>query len=95
MDYEEILDLALGAHSPHTSLRTIFDPSSDEWNRTTIDKKLDMLQRILNTKEISLSVLLYVYRNYYTEELSNKAYVVDAIPDALEILLEHSLLKND
>ena len=95
MDYEEILDVALGAHSPHRSLRTIFDPSSNEWNRTTIDKKLDMLQRILNTKEISLSVLLYVYRNYYTEELSNKAYVVDAIPDALEILLEHSLLKND
>lgn len=66
MNYEEILDKAIGVSSPHRSLRTIFDPASDEWKRTTIDKKLEMLQRILDTKEISLPVLLHVYRNYYT-----------------------------
>lgn len=32
MDYEEILGVALGAHSPHRSIRTVCDPSSDEWN---------------------------------------------------------------
>jgi len=95
MNYQEIADEVLGKYSPHRTLRTIFDPLSDEWTRTTPDKKLEILANILDTKKITLSQILMQYRYYYEEELSNKAYVVDAIPDALQLLLEHSLLKKN
>lgn len=93
MYYQEVVDEVLGGSSPHRTLRTLFDHLSDEWNRTTLDQKVDMLQRILQSEKITLPVLLLQYRYYYEEELANKAYVVDAIEDSLEILLQHALTK--
>lgn len=94
MNYQEIVDEAVGVISKHRTLRTVFDPLSDEWTRTTMEKKLEILEKVLQTKKITLPELLMQYRYYYEEELSNKAYVVDAIPDALELLLQHSLLNK-
>ncbi|WP_332025485.1 hypothetical protein [Kaistella sp.] len=94
MYYQEIADKVLGQYSPHRTLRTVFDYLSDEWTRTTIDKKLEILEQMLDTGEITLGFILNEYRHYYTEELSNKAYVVDAIEDSFEILLEHSLKRK-
>ena len=94
MDYQEIADEVLGQYSPHRTLRTLFDPLSDEWSRTTVVKKLEILEKVLQTKKITLPELLMQYRYYYEVELSNKAYVVDAIPDALELLLQHAILKK-
>lgn len=94
MYYQEVVDEVLGECSPHRTLRTLFDNLSDEWTRTTLDQKIDILERILNSDKIELPGLLMEYRHYYTEELSNKAYVIDKIEDSLEILLQHALTKK-
>ena len=94
MYYQEIADQVLGKYSPHRTLRTVFDYLSHEWSQTTIDEKLNILKKMLDTGDITLGHILLEYRHYYTEELTNKAYVVDAIEESLEILLEHSIKKH-
>ena len=47
--YQEIVDEIFGSYYQHRTLRTLFDPYSHEWNDTTIEKKLIILKKILDS----------------------------------------------
>lgn len=87
MHYQEKIDKIFGKGSlwKHRTLRTLFDPNSSEYNQTTMDKKLEILNTI-KENEIDLTELLNNYKEFYTEE--NKIHVVDVADEGLEILLK-------
>ena len=87
MHYQQKLDEIFGKESlwKHRTLRTLFDPNSSEYNQTTMDKKLEILNTIRENK-IELNELLDQYKEFYTEE--NKIHVVDVADEGLEILLK-------
>ena len=87
MHYQQKLDKIFGKGSlwKHRTLRTLFDPNSSEYNQTTMDKKIEILNTIRENK-IDLNELLYEYKEFYTEE--NKIHVVDVADEGLEILLK-------
>jgi len=87
MHYQQKLDKIFGKGSlwKHRTLRTLFDPNSSEYNQTTMDKKLEILNTIRESK-IDLNELLDEYKEFYTEE--NKILVVDVADEGLEILLK-------
>ena len=89
--YQEIVDEIFGSQYKHRTLRTIFDPNSSEWNDTTIEKKLKILKKILESKKINLEKLINAYKNFYTKELSNKGHVINSLEDGLLILLQNAL----
>lgn len=87
MHHQQKLDKIFGKGSlwKHRTLRTLFDPNSSEYNQTTMDKKLEILNTIRENK-IDLNELLDEYKEFYTEE--NKIHVVDVADEGLEILLK-------
>jgi len=87
MHYQQKLDKIFGKGSlwKHRTLRTLFDPNSSEYNQTTMDKKLEILNTIRGNK-IDLNELLDEYKEFYKEE--NKIHVVDVADEGLEILLK-------
>lgn len=87
MHYQQKLDKIFGKGSlwKHRTLRTLFDPNSSEYNQTTMDKKLEILNAIRENK-IDLNELIDEYKEFYTEE--NKIHVVDVADEGLEILLK-------
>ncbi len=92
--YQEIVDEVFGtSFYQHRTLRTCFDPQSSEWSETTIEKKVEILKKILTSEKITLDKLIFGYKYYYTHELTNKSYVVNSLEDALIILLNKSLIK--
>lgn len=88
--YQEIVDEIFGSLYKHRTLRTLFDPSSSEWNDTTIEKKIDILKKILNSKKISLDNLILGYKHFYSKELANKGHVLNSLEDGLIILLQNA-----
>jgi hypothetical protein len=89
--YQEIIDEIFGSLYKHRTLRTLFDPNSSEWNDTTIEKKVEILKTILESKKINLDKLIFGYKHFYSTELSNKGHVLNSLEDGLIILLENSL----
>ena len=90
MHYQEKIDKIFGKGSlwKHRTLRTLFDPNSSEYNQTTMDKKLEILNKI-KENEIDLTELLNDYKEFYTEE--NKIHVVDVADEGLERLLKEEM----
>ena len=89
--YQERVDEIFGSLYRHRTLRTLFDPNSSEWSDTTIEKKLEILKIILDSKKIDLPQLIYGYKTFYSKELSNKGHVLDSLEEGLSILLQNSL----
>ncbi len=89
MHYQQKIDKIFGKGSlwKHRTLRTLFDPNSSEYNQTTMEKKLEILQKI-KENNIDLPELLNDYKEFYTEE--NKIHVVDIAEEGLEILLKNT-----
>lgn len=87
MHYQQKLDKIFGKGSlwKHRTLRTLFDPNSSEYNQTTMDKKLEIMNTIRENK-IDLNKLIDEYKEFYTEE--NKIHVVDVADEGLERLLK-------
>lgn len=87
MHYQEKIDKIFGKGSiwKHRTLRTLFDPFSSEYNQTTMEKKVEILQTIRENK-IDLNELIDDYKEFYTEE--NKIHVVDVADEGLKILLK-------
>lgn len=81
---------ALEASEPciYTSLRTCLDPESEEWNQTTMQKKIDMLKKII-AKGHSLQELIIDYRAFYIEKKNIE--VAQRTIDGLMELLNHFL----
>ncbi|WP_188442848.1 hypothetical protein [Planktosalinus lacus] len=91
--YQEIVDEIFGSYYKHRTLRTLFDPNSNEWNHTTIEEKLEILKKILDSNKITLKELILGYKNFYTFELANKEHVLSSLEDSLIIILQNTLNK--
>ena len=89
--YQEVVDEIFGSLYKHRTLRTLFDPNSSEWNETTIEKKIEILNTILKSDKITFQQLILGYKHFYSIELSNKSHVINSLEDGLIILLENSL----
>lgn len=89
--YQEVVDEIFGSLYRHRTLRTLFDPSSSEWNDTTCEKKIEILKKILGSKKISLNNLILGYKHFYAKELANKGHVLNSLQDGLIILLQNAL----
>lgn len=89
--YQEIVDEIFGSLYKHRTLRTLFDPDSSEWNETTIEKKLEILKRILESDKITFEQLVMGYKNFYKNEITNKEHVLNSFENGITILLQNSL----
>lgn len=85
-NYQERLDEIFGKGSfwKHRTLRTLFDPLSNEYEQTTIEKKLEIM-RVLRENNVDINEVLSGYKEFYTEE--NKKHVAEIADEGLEILL--------
>ncbi len=85
MNYHSRLDklFSKGEMWNHRTLRTIFDPFAAEWSNTTIDKKLEILEKMIDSG-YSLIDWIREYNEFYAVDL-NKLHVPLSVPDALEI----------
>lgn len=93
MNYSERIDKIFGhSNSKYRTLRTLFDPASNEWNETTMEKKIEILTKILEHYE-TLWTLLLEYQLYYTE--INKTHVVKEVQTGLAYLLENILTQYE
>lgn len=74
--------------SIYTSLRTCLDPESEEWNQTTMQKKIDLLRKTI-AKGHTLQELVIDYRAFYIDrkniEVAQRSF------DGLVELLNHTL----
>ena len=66
--YQEVVDEVFGSLYKHRTLRTLFDPNSSEWNKTTIEKKLEILNKMLKSDKITFQQLILGYKHFYTTE---------------------------
>jgi hypothetical protein len=89
--YQEIVDEVFGSYYRHRTLRTLFDPNSNEWTETTINEKLEILKTLLDSNKIDLDETLIGYKHFYQKELANKSHVLNSLQDGLAILLSNSL----
>ena len=88
--YEARLDKIFGKGSmwQHRTLRTVFDPYSSEYRETDMNKKLEILQRIVEAGE-SLERIIDEYKERYDE---NGRHDISRCVEAAVIgLLEYKL----
>jgi len=50
-NYQSLMDEIFGANYKHRTLRTVFDPYSNEWSEANVDEKKSILQKILASKK--------------------------------------------
>lgn len=90
-NYCEQVDKALGnSYSKHRTLRTCFDPGSQEWSETTMEERIAVLEKVVNSGN-SLNRILLDYKITYKE--MNKKHVVESLESGLIELIEY-FLKN-
>jgi hypothetical protein len=91
MDYRERMDRIFSDGSStweHRTLRSIFDPLSDEWNNTSLKEKKDIVTKIIQSGE-KLELLIHQYQSYYLDQ--SRKDIVREIPIGLAEILEHVL----
>lgn len=76
----------------HRTLRTIFDPPSNEWKKTDLDQKVEILRRIIASGE-SLALIVAEYKKWYGNE-KGAAQLEGTVEDALVQLVSHQLSKG-
>jgi len=89
--YQDIVDEVFGSMYKHRTLRTLFDPNSSEWDETTVEKKLEILKKLLASDKTTLDEILHGYKHFYQHELSNKGHVINSLQDGLAILLTNTI----
>ncbi len=87
--YQNRMDKIMGFTYKHRTLRTLFDCYSHEWDETDINKKLMLLELLIDSG-FALCEWIEGYKNYYEVELSNKKYVTNSINDSLVKLYQHA-----
>ncbi len=92
--YQDIVDEVFCENYPHRTLRTVFDPFSSEWTETNMDKKVEILKKIVESGKTTVPDLIDDYCDYYTNELANKKHVVSSIEGALATIIQHLLCKK-
>ena len=73
--YQKTVYEIFGRLYKHRTIKTLFDPNSSEWNETTIEKKLEILKRILESNKTTFEQLISGYKNFYKNKLANKEQV--------------------
>ena len=91
--YQEIVDEVFGSFYINRTLRTLFDPSSSEWNDTTLNEKVEILKTLLASNKITIEEILSGYKHFYQHELVGKGHVINSLQDGLTILLNTSINK--
>lgn len=88
--YETRLDKIFGQGSiwQHRTFRTIFDPFSNEWNNTTYDRKIEILETVIENGE-NLELLIDNYKERYNNQ--NRKDIAKAVENALVKLLAYKL----
>lgn len=87
MHYQEKVDEVFQQPTmSNRTLRTLFDCLSHEWEETTFEKKEEMLMK-LYLSDKSLDFYIEGYKDFYKNELANKAYVVDALAKSVRMLV--------
>jgi tyrosine-protein phosphatase YwqE len=89
--YQEVVDEIFGSTYRHRTLRTIFDSKSYEWHETTVEEKLEILKKLIESRKISLEEITLGYKIFYQTEIANKRQVINTLQDALIILLKYSI----
>jgi len=92
--YEARLDkiFAKGHLWQHRTFRTILDPFSSEWNETIFEKKIEILEKIVQSGE-NLKFLIHDYKKRYIEQ--NRRDIAVSVEDALISLLQFNLAKGE
>jgi len=90
IDYEARMDkiFAEGHLWKNRTLRTVFDPGSSEWDRTTMEQKIVILKKIIESGE-KLDRLIFNYKNRYREQDRND--IAGRVGEAAIILLNYNL----
>lgn len=90
--YEARLDKVFGKGSmwKHRTFRTIFDPFSSEWNMTDYKKKIEILEKVIESGE-NLEDLINDYKERYDEQ--NRKDISLSVESALVKLLQYRLTK--
>jgi len=85
MNYHSRLDklFSNGEMWNHRTLRTIFDPFAAEWSRTTIEEKLKILEKMIDSGYPLVNWIIE-FNEFYAIDL-NKPHVPLSVPDALEV----------
>ena len=88
--YENRLDkiFAKGSLWKHRTFRTIFDPPSSEWRHTSLQKKIEILERVVESGE-NLRKLIRDYKQRYFEQ--GRRDIAMEVETALTILLQYKL----
>ncbi len=83
--YERRLDKLFGKGTiwKHRTFRTVLDPYSTEWTLTSIEKKLNYLELLINSGE-DLAQFISEYEDRYLEQ--NRRDIAMSVKDALIIL---------
>lgn len=80
-----------GINWKHRTLRTVFDPYSSEWNDTSMEQKVSILKKLIESGEM-LEVIAMEYKDFYKKEI-NKPAVANDFDKGLIHILEY-LMKN-
>jgi hypothetical protein len=93
-NYEERMDDLFGEGSMwrHRTLRTLFDPYSQEWKGTDFGQKIQMLKTITSSGE-SLPGLVSQFKDRY--DGNGRSDVSSSVEFALATMLEHQLANRD
>ncbi len=75
----------------HRTMRTVLDPYSSEWGKTTYSDKLAILERVVAANE-SLEELVYDYKERYREQ--NRIDIANSVEDALVKLMQYKLTEK-
>ena len=90
IDYEARMDkiFAQGNLWKNRTLRTVLDPGSSEWDHTTMEQKIVILKKIIESGE-TLDRLIFNYKNRYREQDRND--IARRVGEAAIILLNYNL----
>jgi hypothetical protein len=89
LHYHYRMDKIMGFMYKHRTLRTVLDYASAEWLQTSTDKKL-MLLEILMDSGYALQKWIADYKYYYEKELYNKAHITATIDASIVYLYERA-----
>ena len=92
-NYEARMDnlFGNGAIWQHRTLRTLFDPYSEEWKFTDLEEKIQMLKSITESEESFLS-LIYQFKDRYDE--NGRIDISSSVEVSLAMIIEYQLKRH-
>lgn len=91
--YEARMDELFGKGTMwnHRTLRTVFDPLSSEWEKTSIIRKCEIIETCIQGGE-NLSDLIMDYKMRYREQ--NRSDIANSVESALIAILTYKFNKG-